>query len=109
MRPPSSSNLRVVSEAALGRAQRRVVVHAVAHEDFRPAVVHPHRDGHHERAPRVTTPDVDVMVEVETLRNLVELSHGGAVHLGFEFGHVGHQADSFTRCRSTASVRPSSG
>ena len=49
------------------------------------------------------------MVEVEALGDLVELGDGGAVHLGFELRHVGHQADSFTRCRSTASVRPSSG
>jgi len=82
---------------------------AVAHEDFRPAVVHAHRDGDHERAPRVAEADMGVVVEVQALRHAVELGHRGAVHLGFEFGHVGHQPDSFARCRSTASVCPSSG
>ena len=38
----------VVAQAALGGAEGGVVMDAVAHEDFRPPVVHAHGDGHHE-------------------------------------------------------------
>ena len=85
------------------------MVDAVAHEDFRPPVVHAHGDGDHEGAPRVAKADVGVVIELQALGHAIELSHRGAVHLGFEFGHVGHHAGSFARWRSTARVCPSSG
>ena len=66
-------DLRVVADAALRRAEHGRVLDAVAGEDDAAAVVHPDRDGEHDRALGVAEPLGDGVGDVRVRQRLLEL------------------------------------
>jgi len=63
----------VIPDAALGRPERDVVLHAVAGEDLDLAVVHLHRARHHNLPPWMGQHLPDARVEVQNARGSLEL------------------------------------
>ena len=83
-------DVAVVAQPALGRPERRRVMHAVADEDLGAPAVHHDRDAHDERAARIAQPLVDVRVELKARGDGVELGDGRPMQLGVELGGRDH-------------------
>ncbi len=66
-------DVRVIADAALGRPERDVVLHAIAGEDLDLAVVHLHRTGDDDLALRAREDLPDAGVEPQQSRRSVEL------------------------------------
>ena len=71
-----------VAKAALRRAHRQRVLHAVAGQAEHLAGVQPDREVHDERAPRLAQPGDELRVELEQRARAVELVGRDAVELG---------------------------
>ena len=72
----------VEADAALGRAARRVVLHAEAVEDLDAAVVHAHGEVHMQLALGQAQDRLDFRLEMELLRGNVDLFLGDQEGVG---------------------------
>ncbi len=96
-------DVRVIAQAALGRAARHVVLHAKSGEDFHLAVVHFHGDGNFHDALRRAQNLAQARIELQVFRRHVKLDlrdakriqifarrHPRKDGLGNRFYHRGH-------------------
>ena len=86
----AQAHLGVVAEAPLGRSKDGVMVDSVTGEYCGLSVVHADRDRDHEGPLGVPEPLVDVRVEAQPGRDLVELGQGGPEHRGVEVRFLSH-------------------
>ncbi len=75
---------RVVPEPALARPQRGVVMDPVSDEHLRPPVVHEHGEGDGERPPRIPQPLVDTGLDIQVVRDRVQLGQNSSLERRFD-------------------------
>ena len=94
----------VIADAALGRTERDVVLHAVAGEDLDLAVVHLHRARDDDLALGVGEDLPDAGLEVEDARRLVELLRASRAKIG-PWSAIVQPNIAWRRAMTTARVR----
>jgi hypothetical protein len=68
------------------------MMYAITREYCSVSSVHPDRDRNNESPAGVAQALVEILVQLEPCRDLVELGQGGSQHRRFELGFVSHES-----------------
>ena len=69
----AEAHIRMITQAALGRAERQMMLHPVAGEDLRPAIVHVHGQGDGHGTFRVFEAGAFIVRDLQPVRHQIEL------------------------------------